>query len=312
MHRRRRTLGLVAAFLGLGLAVAVPAAAHADTPTSIAFTSQSSTVEFGGDWVIGVTVSTAPGLLLDQQSGTVEVQVEGVPGVFASVPVFEGGDAFVSQPVALPPLGSGEHRFTAVFRPAAGSGLVTSQTPTPYVLTVTPLAIEAHAELVEDTLEGTPSLELSLSGSYVDSHGTPPGSWAVSGTDGDRDSLSTTIEQDAGSDPASISLADTVRPGRTLTITAVFTPDASIAGGVEVTQPATVEYTADPLTALETLQVGVPLPWWLVALIAIVVLGLVAALIVVLVRRRRPAPVAEAPTEEAPGEGDALPPSDEP
>lgn len=307
----RLLVGAIAALglAGLTLGVATPAAA--DVATQIAFDQPGATATFGSDWVVPVTVTASDFGVLDGPAGTVSIFVEGVAGAYAEgMPIYRGGVAFFAQPDARPPLGAGAHLLTAVFTPAAGSGLMTSQTATPFTLTITPLALEAHAavdEAVGD--EAAPYLHLWLSGEFVDALGAPAGSWEVAlGSD---DARTMTLEQPAGSaDPLEVSLADDVRPGRTLEVTATFLPDPAVAGGIELSGPEPVSYQAPSRSPGDLLASSVLLPWWLVIVLLLLLAGVVAALVVLLVQRRkaRDAVVADAAAEGTPGATSPGPP----
>jgi hypothetical protein len=262
--------------------------AQADIPTAVTFDGSEATVEFGATWTIELAVTSEAGLL-DTPDGTIDIFVEGIAGPFASgVPIHLGGEAFVTQPSGSPLLGTGDHHFSAIFRPAAGSGLVSSQSLVDYVLTVTSLAVDAHATMVDVFgEEGTPFLELGADGSFVDALGAPPGTWAVTVVDGSEQVLAVASPQLAGAtERVRISLAEVTRPGSKLSIVAEFTPDPSVAPGVTVTQPQPVAYQVEGLTPVGFLAASLSVPWWAVVTGLLVLGGAVAWLVVILVRRR--------------------------
>jgi hypothetical protein len=295
------------AIVGLALGVASPAAA---VGTQIVFDDPSTSAAFGSDWVVPITVSAPDYGPLSGPSGTVSVFIEGIAGAFAEgMPIYAGGAAFVAQPDAQPLLAAGDYRLTAVFTPAPDSGLTTSQTSTPFVLTIAPLALEARAavdEVVGD--EGAPYLHLWLSGEYVDALGAPAGSWDVAIASDSADPRTMTLDQPAGSvDPLEVSLADDVRPGRSIEVTATFIPDAGVAGGITLTDAEPVSYYAPSSSPGEVLTSAVLLPWWLVVVLALLLAGLVAGLVIVILKSRTPSeaapedePIASVPGEDPP------------
>lgn len=290
-----------ASLLGVVLATVLAVSpAAADEPSTIEFDSASESVEFGSNWVVTLTIDGPDYITVDTPSGTVEVLVEGIAGAFATdVPIYRGGVVYLSQPTDVALLGAGEHRLTAIFHPAAGSGLVSSQTPTPFVLTVAPLALTATATVVDDSLDpGAPYLELDTSGAFVEALGSPAGQWTIAVTDGSNQVLARTVDQSAGAtEPERVSLADVIRPGRTYAIETTFEPESEAASGATLTGPEPISYTVPAASPIEFLTTAVALPWWLLALLVLAVLGSIAWLIVVIVRGR-PRAIPAAPSAE--------------
>ena len=317
--KRSRLAVTAAALLAVLGSFSLAAPAQAATSTTISFTSTAVTAAFGSNWVIGLKVAFASGGftgdVLDTQDGTVDVTVDGVPGTYASgVPIYRGGQAFLSPPDSAPLLAAGAHVLHASFRPAAGSGLVSSTTAKPATLTITPLALDAKNVLINDaTVVGSPVLRMSLSGAYVDALGTPAGSWAVKVQSAGANVLEKTVPQPAGSTiPVDVSLAEAAKPGRTLTFSGVFTPDPAVAGGITLTNPSPATFAVPSLSFVQVLATPVVLPWWLFILLLLLVLGLIAAAIVLLIRNARAAerergpdpdeiPVDEPDVEPEPG-----------
>jgi hypothetical protein len=188
----------------------------------------------------------------------------------------------------MPLLGAGTHSLTAIFRPAAGSGLGGSQTSVPFQLTVTAAALTAESATVEvGGDESSPYLELRTTGPFVDTWGTPAGTWSVSVERDGEKVLSDEVSQTAGSESELVALGALTRPGSTLLVTTEFVPDAAVASGLELTQPKKVTLEIPALSPVEFLTSSAQLPWWLVAVLTALVLGAVAWLLVVLVRRPR-------------------------
>ena len=304
--KRSRLAVAAAALLAMLGSISIAGPAQAATSTTITFTSTAVTAVFGSNWVIGLKVAFASGGftgdVLDTQDGTVDVTVDGVPGTYASgVPIYRGGQVFLSAPDSAPLLAAGAHVLHATFRPAAGSGLVSSTTAKPATLTITPLALAAKNVLINDaTVVGSPVLRMSLSGAYVDALGTPAGSWAVTVQSAGANVLEKTVPQPAGSTtPVDVSLADAAKPGRTLTFSGVFTPDPAVAGGITLTNPSPATFAVPSLSFVQVLATPVVLPWWLFILLLLLVLGLIAAAIVLLIRNARAAERERGPDPDA-------------
>lgn len=265
----------------------------ADQPTTIAFESPSQTTGFGSDWFATIHVTTQYGQVAEN-AGTVDVYVDGGATPFAGgVAIHPGGEVFVTQPAATEPLAAGAHSLTAIFRPAAGSGLATSQTATPLSLTVTPLDLQASARLVTTGRE--PVVRVSLAGAYVEALGTPAGEWSLTatGTNG-QTPIERRVPQSAGAG-ASLDIAlGEVTPGSRLSITTRFIPGVGESGGT-IAQPSVLHYTVPALTAVEIVSTPVPAPLWAVILAACIVLGGAVALVlqsVRLARSRRTPPIS--------------------
>ncbi len=303
---KRTNAVLVKALMALGAAAlmtgtAVPA--HAESVPSIAFATQSITTAYGGEWLVEVNLTAPEGYgVVDATWGTVDIQLDDVPGLYsAGLPILRGGTVYFSRPADAPLLSAGEHRATAVFRPQMG-GLVETQTATPLVITVTPLALAPNLEILQvPGDEASPYAQLGLAGEYVDALGTPPGSWALTVTRDGAPVLEDEILVLPGEGPVSVSLAEYVRPGTTLDVAAVFTADAAVAGGITAGEAAAQQVVTPRLTPVEWLTRPVAVPWWALGVGLALLLGAVVAAIIVVVRtRRRPSADVEAEPEEEP------------
>jgi hypothetical protein len=292
----------LAAAIGVAssLILAPTAAFAADQQTTIAFAQSSQSVGYGSDWVVslsvGAVIKTGPTTSvtsdLDENDGTVDVFVDGGATAFASsLHIYPGGEVFLTQPSAVATLAAGSHTLTAVFRPAAGSRLATSQTAAPLTLTVTPLDLTASATLVKRGRN--PVVRASLTGAYVKGLGAPAGTWKITLTGGGtKTPLTQQVVQTAGG-PASLDIPlGPVQPGTAVSIQVTFAPAAGDAGG-PVTQPGRLHYAVPALTPAEIASMPIPAPWWGIGLAAFIVFAAAAILtiqILRLVRRRRATP----------------------
>jgi hypothetical protein len=275
----------VVVFAGsLAFTLASAPAAFADDATSITFSKTAQSVAFGSDWWAGITV-TSQYRTLDSPDGTVDVYADGATTPFVGgLSLFRGGMAYLTPAVSRPPLAAGTHTLTAIYRPSGGSGLISSQTAVPLTITVTPLELTASAAL--DRSAASPTVDLSLSGAYVDALSTPSGNWTVDVTDAaGRSVFSTRVVQPKGQrGPLSVDLGNRISAGDAVTITTVFSsPDAK--AGAKLTQAAPVKLVIPGLTPVQFLSI--PMPWWYLAISVLLAVCAAALLIVQIVRSRR-------------------------
>jgi len=286
--------------------------ASAAATTSVSFVGETTaSVPFGSDWSFAVdTTQLLPSgwegestrvAALGPTSGSISVTVSGVGGTFASgIPIQPDGRAYISQPLAQPLLPSGEYQFTAIFVPAGGTDLATSQTGTPATLTITPLALSASAEILSDpTVSDRPYIEAHLSGEYLDAlGGTPPGTWRFSVTEAGKELFAIDAPQKQGAtEPVRVEIEPELRSGRTFTLTSVFTPVDEVVGGVTVAAPADARFSTPGTGVLDALLSRVPFPTWLMFTIGGVILALVITVVTLgirLSRRNEPEEIAEA------------------
>jgi hypothetical protein len=301
--KRRMTLvGSAAVLTALWAAIASPAAAAPEGdksgPTAIVLSAPSETSwAFGARWSLEARVVSSPGKFnapVDAGEGTVDVFVEGIAGPFIDdAPIQAGGVAYLTQPDGVPPLGAGDHRLSAVFTPAAGSGLDISQTSAPVTLTITPLALEPSIGLVDGSLgEKTASLRLSLGGAYVEAAGAAPaGIWHVQvATATGKTAFTKDVTQTPSVTPIEI-VVPALDDDSDYSATATFEPAAEVAPGVTVTAPAPVAFTTLAPGNLDWLTETVPLPTAAAIAVLVVTALLVLAAIIItilrLVRRTR-------------------------
>ncbi|MEL4318299.1 hypothetical protein WJX64_04730 [Leifsonia sp. YIM 134122] len=287
----------VAAFTLVLSFVAAPLAASAATNTSIAFVSaEPVTAAFDTDWVLDLVVARdAPSGPVQPGEGTVDVYIDGIPGVYAhGLPIQSGGAVFFSQPSSQPLLGAGDHTVRAIFNPLGGSGLVSSQTAQTVVLTVTPLTLTATVSAVMDaSVAEQPVITAVLSGPAVEAfHGAPAGTWSFTVTDPDAEIVfSREAAQVQGSTSAIVVPVDAeLAHGTRFDVTSTFVPHPSLTGGLTIDGPSTSTFVSASATLTERLVAPIAAEWWMVIAAGAVLALLAAATIwlsVLSVRRRR-------------------------
>jgi hypothetical protein len=296
---------LLGTLLGLtSVAVFAAPAMAEDVSTKIAFDGPTSlTVAFGTDWVLPISVAAPSAFrVLDSEDGTVDVTVVGLAGTFGRhLALYRGGHAYLAQPSAAPLLGIGKHTMNAVFQPAAGSGLDSSQTVKSFSLTVTGFAITTKSQVVDDPATvTTPVVRVSLDdAAYAKAFGGPPaGEWKITVTsDAGSPVFESSFAQPVKStDPIDVAISPHLRSGRSYTVTADFVPDATVAQGLTLTTAPPIKYVTPPDDPFQTMVNAIPVPPWAEALGGAVLLLLLAAVIAlsVQVRRRRSAAVGPA------------------
>ena len=293
---RRLALGasIVATVAALLLVPALPAVA-ASNPTKIVFDTPSETVGYGSNWNLSITVSAAY-TEFDSSSGTVNVLIKGVPGVYASgIPVNDGGVAFLSPPSAKPPLGAGTYTLTAVFQPSGGTGLGDSQTKSPATLTVSPIGLQATATVVQTVRNNAPSADVVAKLTPAKGATNPAGTWDVVAVDAAGGaSLTASATVAAGTvDPTTIELPS-VKPAHDYTVTTTFVPDPSISNGYAVTNAVPAKLDLPDTSIVQVLTNPTPEPIGVLAAIGIVLFALLIGAIVLLTGRKPKKAVAEA------------------
>ena len=310
---------LVLAVASVGLAT--PAVAAGEVRTTTTFSSTDVTAPFSSDWQLSVRVTisnsfgTAP---IQPSDGSVDILIEGMPGEYVTgAAIVPGGVAYFAQPANEPPLPAGTYEVTANFTPAAGSGLDPSSTKKAATLTIEPLTVVSTVELITDpSVTPTPLVRTSLAGTFVDTNGAPPsGEWMVTAVDssGDTGFEGTASQPTQGQDgapvaPLDIPLDGALKSGEPYTVTAVFTPDELLAGGLAVEDAAPATFTTKAATAGEILGGPVGVPVIVMVLVLLLIAGLIA-LLVWLIRswRLSAVPVGESPAQ--PEAVSAVPPT---
>jgi hypothetical protein len=295
---------VVIAFLALTPAMSASAAGVATTTTFAETAPQ--TVDFGANWIIPIKVAAAPDSYygdLGAGSGTVNVLIKGQPGNYATgLPLASNGIAYMSPPSAQRPLAAGTYELTAVFVPSGGTYLNSSQTATPATLTITPLDLAATFTTSSTTSADAATVGIAATVTPKGTtQGTPPGQWVATAKDPAGKTVAsnkTTIAANQKS-PVALTLNPTVKRGETYSISAVFTPGSDVAGGYTITNGQDQKLTIASETFGEKMSDPLAVPIWGLALMGVGLAALVAALIVLLVRRRSGSTKPETPQREA-------------
>jgi hypothetical protein len=299
---RSLAIGFGAVLAALGSVLAAPVPAFAEDATTIEFVDAGPTIaEFASPWTLELEVTAAPAsrengyVETKSDSGTVDVYVDGIAGVYASgLPIQADGVAYFAQPATQPLLAAGTHTVRAIFNPLAGSRLLSSQTTVPATLTINPLTVEASVTARMDaSVADAPIVTGSLSGGFVDAYGGPPaGIWTFTARDGEGEIVFATAVAQEGlsNDPVQIIIPTKLARDAEFAVEGVYTPDPSLAAGITVTQAPTARFTSAAASFAELLVTPVPAQGWAIVLAGTILLLMIAAtswLAVVLVRRRR-------------------------
>jgi hypothetical protein len=214
------------------------------------------------------------------------VYFSGIGGAYASgLAIQPDGNVYVSQPATQPLLPAGTYNVSAVYNPAPGTFYASSQTATPLVITVTPLAVTPKVEVVNDAaVSERPVITASLSGSYVDAiGGAPAGTWhfLVSGADGAAVFETDIAQAQGATDPVRVEVDSPLREGGQYAVKSTFTPVAELAGGLTVGELSDSVFQTPSGTFGEALVAAVPVPLWLAIVLLVLLLGLITTAIVV-------------------------------
>jgi hypothetical protein len=293
VSRLHSVLALAGASILLALIPAADAFAAGVTTSTTFGASASQTAVFGSDWVMPIVVAGTGQYPppVDATSGTVSIVIEGQPGTYVSgIPLASGGQAFFSPPSAKPPLGAGTYKVTAIYEPGGGSGLSTSQTTTPAVLTITPISLSTSFTVQSVTIHNQPGAEVVAQvASPADKQTIPSGSWDITATNA-KGTVAFEKKIPLGSNRAAVTtvrLTPGLQSGASYSISARFAPTATFAGGYTVTNGKAQQRTIAPKSLAETLSDHVSTPIWALVGIGLGFALLVAAAIVLIVRTRQ-------------------------
>ncbi|MEJ1230656.1 MAG: hypothetical protein WDM88_08745 [Galbitalea sp.] len=287
-------LGAIALLVAVGALIVGPAAPAlaTDSTTTTFAASGTQTVAFGTNWLVPITVAGSNQYdTVDAASGTVNILVKGIAGVYATgLPLTAGGQAFFSPPSSQPPLGAGSYEITAVYVPAAGSGLAGSQSASPAVLTITPIKLSTSFVVQKTTVDNKPGAEVVATVQPPSSsESIPAGSWKIAATDSTG---KVAFEKQVPlaknpADPVAVTLTQHVKPGHDYSITAEFSPNSTVAGGYQVTNGPSQTITVEAESFGEVLSAPIDVPPWALGLIGLGLALLIAAGIVLFVQRPR-------------------------
>jgi hypothetical protein len=290
MRQLRKGVLALAAVLGMAASLLFAASpTSAAVPTAIAFqTTGPVQVDFGGDWVIVMTVDAQYDDQVDRlgdSDGTVDVYLSGIGGAYASaLPIQADGTVYFSQSLSQPLLAAGEYQVTAIYVPPPGGYFATSQTAAPITLTVTALGLTPKVEVSTDPgVSEFPVITASLSGAYVDAAGgAPAGTWQFVVNDASGESVYTvdvpTVQ--GSTDPTRTEVVAKLEKGAQYSVVSTFTPVEALAGGLTVEPIDNSSFTTASGSFGEALGGSIPLPLWLAISLGVLLLALAAASIV--------------------------------
>lgn len=283
-----RAAALAVSVLALAGAVGV-AAAHAGAPTSVAFAEAATEAPFGSSWVteIRVTATDASGQI-GPESGVVQVSVDAIPGVWATLPLRDGGSAFLAQPADQPLLPAGSYTLRATFLPSGD--LLSSAISSPSSLTITPLkaSLDVEVSLRDDAVAVTTTVD----GDFVTAlDSVPAGEWTfdLRTRSGDTN-LETLVvaQQPTDREPETSFFTTAIAPGTEYVVEWAFAPVEEIAGGLDAVTTGEAPLDVPPASILTVLAqpIAAPLPVWIAAIVMLLALATTAIVLVVRARRR--------------------------
>jgi len=310
MIRRSVTRGIAvigAVLVGAAMSfVALPASA-AGVDTGLTFeTAGPIEVSFGEEWLIVLNAEVryegGPNLPLGPGDGTVDVYFSGIGGAFAtSLAIQADGRVYVSQSSTAPLLGAGSYEVSAIYNPVPGGFYASSQTGSPFSLTVTPLEVAPRVQVgIDSAVSERPIITANVSGSYLDSTGgAPAGTWKfdVTGPSGDVVFESERAQLQGGTDSVRVEIIAKLDKGERYTVNSTFVPVAELAGGLTVSAISPIDFNTPAGGLGDTIGAAVPTPLWLALLLLALVLALATAAIVLGVKLRGRA----GPTPDATG-----------
>ncbi len=286
--------------------VALPASA-AGVDTGLTFeTAGPIEVSFGEEWLIVLNAEVryegGPNLPLGPGDGTVDVYLSGIGGAFAtSLAIQADGRVYVSQSSTAPLLAAGSYEVSAIYNPVPGGFYASSQTGSPFSLTVTPLEVVPSVQVgIDSAVSERPIITANVSGSYLDSTGgAPAGTWKfdVTGPSGDVVFESERAQLQGGTDSVRVEITAKLDKGERYTVNSTFVPVAELAGGLTVSAISPIDFNTPAGGLGDTIGAAVPTPLWLALLLLALVLALATAAIVLGVKLRGRA----GPTPDATG-----------
>lgn len=322
---RRRIMGLVAVaasvLLFSGAAAGSAGAAKLEPPYTVAFTTTEYTVEYGEYWFlealspegnIALSPFAAEGTLTGAPSGY-------APTVDAYAPDSMTTIAYMAPSSTSRPLPAGAYTATISIRAFSGAA-EPATTPTPANLTITPSALGITLQAIPDPSNpGNAIISARFTGRFVDAFFstsdtlaplTPAGTWRILVQDAEGEPAHE-LQADRSDDDDVLAVSSywsDVPPGE-YTVLAAFTPSGASADNFTISDATPVSYTATaapgsgstappaPPAPPATEQVGMTLPLWIPLVAGVLSAGLLALMIVQIVRLRRAGlPVAKEAT----------------
>ncbi|MEO5921908.1 MAG: hypothetical protein ABIQ01_12275 [Pseudolysinimonas sp.] len=307
--RLRLAVGLTAVLMGGGAAGAAHAS-QADDPT-ITFDTASQTVQYGQYWYFQATAQPAPGPDFWQ---AVEAAITPAPSgyavEFSSYKVDEQTvAAYVSPQPGARPLPPGTYTTTVTLGDQSGGGVRRITTP-PASLTIEPAPLGVDLRIGPDPSNPANAIvSARFTGEFVDNYFsstdptaglTPAGAWKLSVSDADGQVVHELSQnREAGDDVLGVSSYWSDVPPGSYTATATFTPSGASAQNFVITQPAPATFAPAPQPGTTSTaapappappaseDAGLTLPGWIPILAGVLTAGLLALMIVQIVRLRR-------------------------
>ena len=299
----------LALLMTAGGAVAARAAASDDPGTT--WDAPSTSAEYGEYWQLS---ATAPNGDASFGPWTASGTLSNTPSGYApSFTVFQSDPgtlvAYAGPQIGGRPLGAGTYTATLTLTENNGTG--PSYTSGPATVTITPAALTMTLHVVADpsnpanaiiSSELTGSFrENFFTASYPDGPLGPAGTWTITATDENGDVVhEATVDRPDTSDLMGVSSYWSDVPPGTYTVRAAFTTSGAAAGNFAITAPNPVTYTAAPAPGATSTaspappappptpgDAGMTLPGWIPLIAGILSAGLLALLIVQIVRLRR-------------------------
>lgn len=308
--RRRVAAAAVAAALMTGGAAGAASGAVMDDPV-FAFDTPSVTVEYGQYWYVQATAHNAPGPMFWQATeATLTGAPSGYAADFGSYKVDEQTVvAYINPQLGTRPLTPGTYTTSITIGDQEGGGAL-RVTTAPGTLTVQPAPLGIDLKIGPDPSNAANAIvSARFTGAFVDNYFSsadpqsglsPAGAWAITVTDADGQTVHEfSQDREAGDDVLAVSSYWSDVPPGDYSANATFTPTGDSAENFTVTQPAPAAFasaaapggtstaTPAPPTAPESESVGMTLPAWIPVVAGVLTAGLIALMVVQIVRLRR-------------------------
>lgn len=312
---RRRIIGMTAVAAGVllfsGAAVGSAGAAKLDPPYTIAFATTDYTFEYGEYWFLeahspeagfAFGTFTAEGTLTGTPSGY-------TPTIDAYAVDSTSTNAYVSPSSTSRPLPAGTYEATLTIRGFDGAG-EPSSTPTPATMTINPSALGIGLQIIPDPSNPANAIiSAKFTGRFVDEFFstadplaplTPAGSWRILVRDAEGQTAHE-LRADRSENDDVLALSSywsDVPPGE-YTVSAAFTASGASADNFTISDATPVTYTAAaapgsgstappaPPAPPAAEDLGMTLPLWIPIVAGVLTAGLLALMIVQIVRLRR-------------------------
>jgi hypothetical protein len=313
MRLRGRSATLATLLGAVFLALSAPlSATAADIDVPLHWTDPATqTVEYGSYWDFTVATDDASGEM--PSDSTVHVTGASTPVHIQTSFYYDDSEddyaAIISTPSGRQPLEAGHYSFTVSSTKDSGGDHYTFSTADSAQLTVTKAPIGVDLRVINDpNSTGNAIVSMRLTGNYIDNlypaDGdpmvplAPSGTWKVTVANADGSvALQRSIVQTAGFASTQSFYWPSVPAEKTFSATAVFTADSSIAGNFAFSPSPDVSYTSSPKpvpspvptelassTHADPSQEGFTIPFWLVMLLSVAIVGLAITVTVLAIK----------------------------